>query len=289
MTSGFDLSHSALFLIIASCFQGVVWFSCCELSQLLHHFIIISLMLWPYLLLCVYLNSSLSFQVLPDLYLGNFKGVYSSEVCCKSSFLIWSLHGCSSPLTLFACGVICLCQMQETGSSWPGTTSHTSCPSTTVRLLSSRWESPRLLCRHTSVHILSFSWKFKRSHRAKWGRIRLIGWDAFASWSSGTSLWTSPSGCSGRGVLTNWASPWANTRCQSSEGTRAGGSFLPRVILGVSWKMPVNSSWFEQCAECCACVGLRVGGCSCFSRCGHAASLHHPHHHHHHYYCCDFD
>ena len=62
-----------------------------------------------------------------------------------------------------------------------------------------------------------------------------------------------------------WCSPtvvrpkWVNNR---------QWSFFLMWYLVYLAKMAVSTNWFGHCAELCACVGLRVGGCSCFSQCG---------------------
>lgn len=49
--------------------------------------------------------------------------------------------------------------------------------------------------------------------------------------------------------------------------TRVNKQYAHVIVLKKK-KKPVNNSWLSQCAELCACVGLRVGGCSCLSQCG---------------------
>ncbi len=208
----------------------------------------------------------LSLQVLPDLYLGNFRGVIRA-------FFLELLLSCSCIwqhiTVIFLHGVVCSRQTQETESSWPETTSRTSSPFMTARPPSSRWEALRLLRSNTfaPLCISNFSLIIKQGDPANQVKlIRLAETPLIRTWHDLTQFVNQ----SVRLFRRKWqAASQQQTAISPRENEQWGGKFLLHVIVGVAWKKCQSITVvIGQCADLHACVGLRVGVCSCFSHCG---------------------
>lgn len=140
----------------------------------------------------------------------------------------------------------------------------------TVLLPYSRWEDlycyikTQHLCPHVhpTFHILS---------KKIFTRMRLdrSDWAISACWHSAHGLSSQTVNRSVRSVgKRRRASSWANSRpSRVSEYTIRRGVLFSCDSWSTTMKCKSVNSRYGQCAELCACVGLRGGG-SCYSQCG---------------------